>query len=248
MVARNGEHPTGGRRTRRRASGSSRPTETDEGAPRSLSDEVQAHAEGEAEEAATTAEQEEALDFAPNTPATRLAQAGRASGPYEREYRLQLLHRLLLRRIPIDQIADQLEVSVQTVSRDRQELYKRLRTEAKKLDIHSFIGDTMGFYNEITAMALRGASAGKTPLNIRLAALRTALASRDHMVRFLGEAGVLDALKFVPEKNEGRGDLEKMVDMTNKLLQQDMEDAAGIKLPENETGLDEEDLEDIHLL
>lgn len=245
MTTRRGEHPTGGRRrTRRRTSSSS--AEDLDGAPRSLSDEVASHAETEAEDNAAPLppQQEAELDF---TPQSRLRQVGERDSAYVREYRLGLLHRLLMRRIPLDQIAEQLGVSVQTVGRDRQELFKRLRAAAKSLDIHDFIGDTLGFYNEVTAMALRGASSGKSPLNIRLAALRTALASKDHMVRFLDQAGVMDALKFEPEKNEDKGDLERIVEMTEKLLQTDMEDASGVELPEGEADLDE-DLEDIRLI
>ena len=239
------DRPTGQRRTRRRA-GSSRGSLDDDGAPRSLSEEVAAQAQTEAEDNAAPlpAQTEQDLDF---TPQSRLREVGERGGGYDREYRLQLLHRLLMRRIPLDQIADQLGVSVQTVYRNRQDLYKRLRAAAKQLDIHDFIGDTLGFYNEVTAMALRGASSGKAPLNIRLAALRTALASKDHMVKFLSEAGVMDALKYMPDKNEDKGDLERIVEMTENLLKTDMEGESGIELPEGDTGLDD-DLEDIHLI
>ena len=94
MTTRQGDHPTGGRRTRRRATGSGRGSE-DDGAPRSLSEEVAAQAQSEAEDnAAPLPPQEEAeLDF---TPENRLRQVGERGGNYEREYRLQLLHRLLL--------------------------------------------------------------------------------------------------------------------------------------------------------
>ena len=39
------------------------------------------------------------------TPQARLRAVGQRSSEYEREYRLQLLHRLLLRNLPLDEIA-----------------------------------------------------------------------------------------------------------------------------------------------
>lgn len=205
--------------------------------------EVQAQAEvGEAPDHTPTPGEEQELDF---TPKGRMAEVTGRGGNYEKEYRLLLIHRLLLRRIPLDQIAQQLGVSVPTVIRYRQELYKRLRKEAKSLDINTFIGDTFGFYGEVSAMALRAASQGKAPLNIRLAALRTALAAKDRLTRFLGDAGVLEVLKYEPDKNEGKADLEKIVDMTNAILEADKQAAIDIDLPE---GVELDDDQDLHLL
>lgn len=190
----------------------------------------------------TTPTEDAELDF---TPANRLADVRNRATGYEREYRLKLIHRLLLRSIPLDQIAQQLNVSVSTVQRDRKELFKRLRAEAKDFELHSYMGDTMGFYQETQAMALRAASAAKVPMNIKLAALRTAMGARDRMTKFLGDAGVLDVLKFQPNKNEGTSDLEKVVDMTKALLEQDKQGAAELEVPQ---GLLSDEEEDISLL
>ena len=236
MTRRSGERPTGRRRPRRSS------TSNSEGTPRSLSEEVEAQAQEELDslpDHTPDQEEEEALAFAPKD---KLAQG--PGGEYEKEYRLLLLHRLLMRRIPLDQIATQLGVSTSTVIRYRQELYKRLRKEAKTLDINTFIGDTIGFYGEVSSMALRAASQNKAPLNIRLAALRTALGAKDRLTKFLGDAGVLEVLKYEPEKSEGKADLEKIVDMTNAILQADKEAGIDLDLPEG-TVLDEE--EDVHL-
>ena len=85
---------------------------------------------------------------------SRLHQVRHRASQYEREFRLRLLHRMLMRGIPLDEIARELDISVSTVIRDRKELWDRLRTAAKKLDINLLIGDTMAFYNEAVAMAI----------------------------------------------------------------------------------------------
>lgn len=207
-----------------------------------MSEEVREEAETEAEEDHTPSEAEETeLDF---TPANRLAEVGRRASSYEREYRLKLIHRLLLRSIPLDQIAGQLGVSVRTVQREREELFRRLRQEAKDFELHGYIGDTMAFYQEVQAMALRAASTSKTPMNIKLAAMRTAMGARERGARFLGDAGVLDVLKFQPNKNEGSSDLEKIADMTKALLEQDAQ-GMDLEMPE---GVLEDDEEEIQLL
>lgn len=242
VTRRNPEERPARRRSRSRGGGAP----SDEGSPRSLSDEVEAQAQDELESGPAhqaSPQEEEALDFSPKG---RLDDVTAKAGAYEAEYRLQLIHRLLLRRIPLDQIASQLGVTVRSVQRYRQDLYKRLRKEARGLDINTFIGDTFGFYGEVTAMSLRAASMGKAPLNIRLAALRTALASRDRLNKFLGDAGVLDVLKYEPERNEGKADLEKIVDMTNAIL--DADQNMGIDLDTTGGAMSLEEDEDIHII
>lgn len=193
--------------------------------------------------ARATSSEELGEDF---NPRTRLGDVRRRASNYEREYRLKLVHRLLMRQIPLDQIADQLDVSVSTVQRDRSELFRRLKTAAKKLDINILVGDSVGFYNEISAMALRIASNRKTPTSQKLQALRTAAAGRNDMHRFLSTAGVYDALKFKKEKDSGLSDIEKLMNMTQELLD---EDGAQEQIPEplENLELDDDDLE-LHLV
>lgn len=152
-------------------------------------------------------------------PQTRLAQVRTRSGTYEREYRLQLLHRLLMRRLPLDEIAANLGVSVPTVLRDRKELQERLRAVAKELDIEVMIGDSKGFYEEVQAMAMRAASSSTVPMPMRLAAMRTALASHNDMHRFFQASGVYDVLRF--RKGAGEGavtDIQKLMALTEDML------------------------------
>lgn len=153
------------------------------------------------------------------TPAGRMQQVARRSSEYEREYRLQLLHRLLMRNLPLDEIASQLGVSVSTILRDRTELKERLRAVAKELEVEQLIGNSKGFYEEVQAMAMRAASNNNVPIPMRLAAMRTALASHNDMHRFFQAAGVYDVLRF--RKGAGDGaltDIQRLMSLTDEML------------------------------
>lgn len=152
-------------------------------------------------------------------PQARMAQVRSRAGQYEKEYRLGLLHRLLMRRIPIDEIADQLAISVSQCYRDREELATRLRAEARSLDIDELVGDSKGFYEEAAAMSMRAASNANLPMPMRLAAIRTALASKNDMHRFFQTAGVYDVLRFrLAQDGSGVSDVRRLMDNTDRLL------------------------------
>lgn len=153
-------------------------------------------------------------------PRDRLAQVRGRATEYEKEYRLGLLHRLLMRRIPIDEIASQLGVSIATVYRDREELKTRLRDDANALDINEIIGDSKGFYEEIGAMSMRAASNSNLPMPMRLAAMRTALASKNDQHRFFQTAGVYDVLRFrMAQDGQGASDVKRLMEHAERVLQ-----------------------------
>lgn len=152
-------------------------------------------------------------------PQARLAQVRERSLQYEKEYRLGLLHRLLMRRIPMDEIAAQLGVSIATVYRDRDELRNKLREDARGLDIDEIVGDSKGFYDEVGAMAMRAASNSNVPMPMRLAAMRTGLAAKNDMHRFFQTAGVYDVLRFrVSQDGSGITDVRRLMENTERLL------------------------------
>jgi len=182
------------------------------------------------------------------TPYNRMQEVSSSSGTtaYEKEYRLKLLHRMLMRNVPLDQIAKELSVSVRTVIRDRKDLYKALARGAQGLDVNVLIGDTMAFYNEVQGMGLRAASASKAPLNMRLTAMRTALASKNDMHRFLSNVGVYDVLKFQAGEQNKSNDMEKLVKLTEAILN-DNDDERFDPLQSIANSVLAED-EDIHLI
>lgn len=155
-----------------------------------------------------------------DNPRQRLNQVAMAgSSAYAKEYRLQLLHRLLMRNIPLDQIAQQLQVSISTIEKDRAELKRRFREAAKELTIEEIIGNEAGIYDEVTGMSLRLASHGDTPTAMKLASMRTALAARADKTRFLNTAGVFDVLRFKQaEDGTNLSDVQRLMQNTADLL------------------------------
>lgn len=152
-------------------------------------------------------------------PRDRMVQVRTRASGYEKEYRLKLLHRLLMRNVPVDEIADQLGLSISQVFRDRAELTERLRSEARGLDINELIGDSKAFYEEAAAMSMRAASASNLPMPIRLAAVRTALASKNDMHRFMHTAGVYDVLRFrLAADGAGVSDVRQLMLNTERIL------------------------------
>lgn len=158
-------------------------------------------------------------------PRMRLNQVAMAgSAAYAKEYRLTLLHRLLMRNVPLDQIAQQLQVSISTVEKDRVELKKRLREAAKEMDINEMIGGQNAFYDEISGMALRVASAGAgegaVPVPMKLAAMRTALAANADRTRMLNTSGVFDVLRFRrAEDGTDMSDVQMLMLRTAEMLE-----------------------------
>ena len=152
-------------------------------------------------------------------PATRMAAVRQRASQYEREYRLGLLHRMLMRNIPLDQIATDLGVSISQVYRDRDTLREKLRTESQGLDIDELIGDSKGYYDEAAALAMRAASMPNTPLPMKLAALRTGLAARNDMHRFFQTAGVYDVLRYRLSKDgDTVSDVRRLMERTDRML------------------------------
>jgi len=147
----------------------------------------------------------------------QVAMAGSAN--YSKEYRLTLLNRLLQRRVPLDQIANTLQVSISTIEKDRVELKKRLREGARQLNINEIIGTQTELYDEISGMSLRIASSDKTPTAMKLAAMRTTLAANADRTRFLNSAGVFDVLRYrLSEDGSEISDIQLLMERTDEML------------------------------
>lgn len=153
-------------------------------------------------------------------PALRMRQVASAgSATYSKEYRLVMLNRLLMRRVPLDQIAAQLNVSIHTVEKDRVLLKARLREASRELNIEEMVGGQNEIYDEIQGMALRAASDSNVPKAMQLAAMRTALAANADRTRFLNTAGVFDVLRFKrTEDGSDISDVQRLMERTGEIL------------------------------
>lgn len=180
------------------------------------------------------------------SPSQRLQQVGRRSSMYEKEYRLNLLHRMLMRKVPLDEIANALGISVSQVMRDRKELYERLRQVSKELDIDQIVGDSKGLYEEVLSMAMRIASKDSAPVAMRLAAMRTGLAAENDKHRFLQAAGVYDVLRYRKAAGEGQlSDIQRLLSLTNEMLNEAEGKDKGFDLKDLDAdgaGMENEDL------
>lgn len=158
-----------------------------------------------------------------NTPAAlssrdRLAQVRERASDYEREFRLDLLHQMLMVKTPLDEIANELGISISQVRRDRQELYRRLRDGAKDLDIDYIVGENQEFYRQVQSMALKEAARPGMPTAIKLAAMRTALGANADQHRFYQAAGVYQVLQYRKAAGQSAmSDIERMMQMTKQI-------------------------------
>lgn len=156
-----------------------------------------------------------------NNPRNRMMQVAMAGSPgYAREYRLELMARMLMRGVGLDVIAQQLEISISTAERYRAELRERFRENARALNIEEMVGNELAFYGELSQMPLRIASSDSTPTPMRLAAIRTALAANADKNRFLTASGVFDVLRFRQAAGEGElSDVQALMQQTMEMMQ-----------------------------
>jgi len=137
---------------------------------------------------------------------------------YERELRLRLTQRLLMRNMPHHKIAEKLGVTTETIRLYKHEIGQRMREAAANMDLNELIGDGMAFYDEVKSMGLRTATSNEVPTNLKLAAMRTSLAANNDRNRFLQAAGVFDVLRFKPKDNNESNDMQQLVAATKALL------------------------------
>tara|TARA_R100001086_G_C11830307_1_gene256470 strand:- start:793 stop:1782 length:990 start_codon:yes stop_codon:yes gene_type:complete len=155
----------------------------------------------------------------PSAPAIRARQAALHGQRYQKEYILRTLHRLTLRRVPTDQIAQMFNVTVPTIYGWVEELRARLKAEATTITITQVAGDTLSFYNEIRSTGLTTASTAETTKE-RIKGMEVALKAEQDKHRFLQVAGFYDTAKLGREtmEDESAKKAREIVNMTKNLL------------------------------
>lgn len=178
------------------------------------------------------------------SPRERMEYVQRVAPSYVREYRMQLLHRLLLRGLPLDTIARTMDSPVPTILSMRAQLYKRMRQEAKLVDIYLLAGKTLAFYGEIQAMAMRLASDGKSSPRNRIDALRTAMLSEREKHSFLQTSGFYDHVQFKPradeEADEALASAQSVLGMLEHIMGGKLDDEDPMGLPDQSADEDDE--------
>lgn len=138
-------------------------------------------------------------DPTPINPAERARLALVHGEAYQKEYILKTLHRLMLRRVPTDQIARVFNVQVSTVQRWMQELYQRVREEATNLDIYSIAGESLAFYTEIRSVGMNMATS--KDLREKDIGMSVALKAEADKHKMLALMGMYQVAQLVPKNN-----------------------------------------------
>lgn len=159
-----------------------------------------------------------ALPDANQGPAERLSGVAQNASTYLTEFRLKLLHRMLMRNLPMDMIAAQLQLSVPAVNQLRVELQRRLAYEAQTINRYEIAGKTMAFYDEIQGLALRMADEANSKPYVKLQALQTALGAQSDRQRFLTASGFWSNAPYIPmdakedESSRAASKLQALID------------------------------------
>jgi len=140
---------------------------------------------------------------------------------FDRSSRLELVHKYRLQRVPVRQIAVILGISTSSVYRDLQAISDRMRKEVQSLDSDYFIGSTINYYNEISAIALSLATDEQNSDSVMLSGLETSLIAKSELHKFLQSVGVFDALKIQRvNKDASKTDMEKLIELTQIILEE----------------------------
>lgn len=136
---------------------------------------------------------------------------------YIRESQLKLVHRFVMRGASMQQVATALGVSIHEAYQLRIELFRRVGEEASSIDFPTFVGMSMGFYNEIKSSALRGFDAEGVTHKEKQTYLMVAKAAEDSQHRLLQVAGFYDDVKLRPKQESGDTQADDMADMQNAM-------------------------------
>jgi hypothetical protein len=117
---------------------------------------------------------------------------------YLKEYRLKMMHQLILRGTNLHEIANMLGIDVTTTNAYRRELGLRLAEEAGRVDTMEFFGKSDAFYDEVRAMAMQMADDAGVRIHNRVAALQTALSAEADRQRFYHLMGVFQKMPWMP--------------------------------------------------
>lgn len=170
-----------------------------------------------------------------NAPLGRLTTMELDNVEYAEEYRLHLINRLLIRNVPLDQIAQQLRMTIPQVMSARNKIREMHKRNARTLSTDFIVGDTDAFYREIIGIAMRAASVNKSPMPIRLLALKTAMAAKRELNQFFLKAKVIDATPYAPDNADNVDDMTRIMSALDKLLEEEDEPKTHVPLQEDQT-------------
>lgn len=101
---------------------------------------------------------------------------------------------MMIRKMPPQEIAKQLGVSIAMYYKLRDQLHSRMRLDVNKVDVPYLIGDSLAFYDEVRSMALTVASSSTVKsVQTKVSAMAIALRAEADKNDFLTKCGVYSA-------------------------------------------------------
>jgi hypothetical protein len=153
------------------------------------------------------------------------------------EFRRAQVHRLVLRGVPRQTIADHLGVSLETIYSDIKNITHDMREELRNMDYTMYIGMSMAFYDECRNLALRLATDTAEKNNsVKMQALRTAIAAEDAKHNFFARVGLFKVVSPTDPFNSiqtGRQGSYSDENDLNVFMQSIAEAARGTRLIDN---------------
>lgn len=163
--------------------------------------------------------------FGPTDLAMRARKLGRGQqSGYTKEFILQNLHRMILMRMPQDEIAYRFGVSGMTISNWRGELAKRQAAEAKALNPAGSIGKSLAHFEAAIAFAWQQTSTAGISAKDKKGWVETALRAEVEKQKLLQLAGLYDSRILAGQKSdeeEGTAGASVLANMARMFLEGD---------------------------
>jgi hypothetical protein len=132
--------------------------------------------------------------------ARQLARVTREDGTTAvKDFVLDALNKMLLARIPRDQIAFKFGVTVHRVAKWEQVLRLKHKQEAQNVDAMGFLGETLDFYRMLRGIGME-LYFREAPIRDKVMGLEIARSAHNDMQRFMQMAGFYDTVRFIPKE------------------------------------------------
>jgi hypothetical protein len=147
------------------------------------------------------------------------------------QFRRMQVHRLVIRGVPRQTIAEHLGITLENLYTDIKIITSDMRDELRSMDYTMYIGMSMSFYDECRNIALRLATDTKEKSNgVKMQALRTAIAAEDAKHAFFARVGLFKVVSPTDPFNSiqtGRQGSYSDENDLNSLMQSIAQAAAG---------------------
>lgn len=145
-----------------------------------------------------------------------MEEKGYVEDNYEKEHKLQLVHKLILRGATTKEIAKSLNISLSEAVDYRKELKSRFTEQLRKADPMELVSEGVSFYDEIIAEAMRTLDKVKRNETLKVhdlvRVLEIALKARTEKDKFLVNTGILNNNQETePDKEDAHKDSARKV-------------------------------------